>query len=132
MFKKNYITDILETEKGLSLVDALIGVMLIGLIGLFLMGSFRTFLIGARTSSDRAQALNIAQQVLEDFRRNERPGVGQDWTYTPTIGKYRIIPTLIDSNVAGLNGKLVACQVRVQWVTPQGTEFVDLVGYYNQ
>ncbi len=124
----------LKLEKGLSLVDALIGVLLIGLIGTFLMVSFRAFMIGARTASDRTQALYLAQQVLEDFKRNDGSAT-PNWTYSSPVGKYVIKPTLLSSDVinsAGLANRLVSYQVTVEWVTPEGTESVNLVGYYNQ
>lgn len=124
----------LKSEKGLGLVDALIGVLLIGLIGTFLLVSFRTFMTGARTASNRTQALYLAQQVLEEFKKNDNSAT-PDWTYTSPVGKYVIKPTLITSNVissAGLANRLVSYKVTVEWVTPQGTESVNLVGYYNQ
>jgi len=122
----------LKSEKGLSLVEVMIGVLLLGLIGLFLMGSFRTFMVGARTTGDRTQALFLAQQALEVFKRND--GVAsenQNWNYTSPDSKYTI--TSSEPNIdSGGTTNLVPRQVTVTWTTPQGTESLSLVGYYYQ
>lgn len=128
MKTNNYLNVEMKSERGFGLADALIGVMLIGLIGVFLMGSLRTFIIGARTASDRAQALYLAQQVLENFKRND--GVdsdNQDWTL-PTDPKY--IFTSSRTPVTGMGNKLLSCRVTVSWVTPQGNDSLSLVSYY--
>jgi len=120
----------LKSEKGFSLVDVLIGVLLIGLIGIFLMGSFRTFMIGARTTGDRTQALFLAQQALEEFKKNDGDDT-PDWSYTSPDSKYTISSSepSIDS---GGTTNLVPRQVTVTWATPQGTESLSLIGYYYQ
>lgn len=122
----------LKPEKGAGMVDVLLGVLLLGLIGTFLMGSFRTFIIGARTAADRTQALFLAQQALEEFKKNDG-AASPDWGYTPPGSKYSITSRQLDSMVikdAGLTDRLIPRQVTVTWTTPQGTESLSLVGYY--
>lgn len=117
-----------KSEKGLGLVDTMVGIFLMGLIGIFLMSSLRTFIIGAKSSGDRTQALFLAQQVLEEFKKNDGNAT-QEWDYESPDPKYVINITIPEIDSGGLTN-LVPCKVTVTWNTPRGTQSISLVSYY--
>lgn len=122
-----------SSQSGFGLIDALIGLALIGLVLVFYLGTLGNSSSMTRQTLQRTQALYLAQQIVEELKVNDgRTVVSAQWTPSmdqKTINGTNYVISVTDAaGVAGLETYLKAKRITVSW--NNDSDSVSLLSYY--
>jgi Tfp pilus assembly protein PilV len=132
-------------QRGFSMIDALIGLMLLGIVLVGFLTAFRHATMGTASNTARTQATFIAQDVLERIKNhdNEYKTVSK---FTDLLNSPSVIPTSVTRgnmtyrvgasivNAPAVTGTLVNAlvpvQVNVSWTENGAAKVLRMVNYY--
>lgn len=132
-------------QRGFGMIDALIGLMLLGIVLVGFLTAFRHATMGTASNTARTQATFIAQEVLERIKNHDNGDktVSQftDLLNSPsfipasvTRGNmtYRVGASIVNAPAVtgALANALVPVQVNVSWTENGAAKVLRMVNYY--
>jgi type II secretory pathway pseudopilin PulG len=125
-----------NSQRGFSLVDTLMGTLLLAITLVAFMAGFAYVSRGTSGNTARVQALSIAQEVLEDLKKNDGLTAGlQNFAVTSPVERngisYGVLLTSPTVNaLTGVSANLQPRQVTVSWQEGSSTKSLSMVTYY--
>lgn len=128
-----------NAESGFSMIDALVGTMLLGIVFAGSMAAFGYMTTGTGSNTYRTQAGYIAQEVIENFRVNDQQAALDFSNVPPSVTRDNIEYTIeakevnanaINVAVGGLGQWLKPVQFTVSWSENGHPKSLSMVSYY--